>query len=117
MSHSDPLEAWRQNPFFVLELETSATRVEVERAGQKLLALLAVKNEAARHCTTPLGPIVRDEDSVRKALAALRDPNARVVHELWAKLTFDAPAPDAIGEPGWDEAPAAIGFLGAWPTR
>ena len=84
MTGQDPLAAWRSNPFFVLEVSTQASRADVERAGQKLLGLLALGSASAAQYDTPFGPAARDADSVRQALATLRDPNGRVVHELWA---------------------------------
>jgi hypothetical protein len=116
MSKGDPLEDWRSNPFFVLEISTEASRAEVERAGQKLLALLAVGRTAAEHYQTTLGPATRDADKVRQALAALRDPNERVLHELWASI-----APGGAGDEGenvvqrWEAAASAVGWIQKWP--
>ena len=62
MNKGDPLAHWRSNPFFVLEISTEASRAEVERAGQKLLALLTVGRTAVEHYHTPLGPAIRDAD-------------------------------------------------------
>ena len=112
---TDPLAAWRGNPFFVLGVSTQASRAEVERAGQKLLGLLALGSASARHYDTPFGPATRDADSVRQALATLRDPNERVVHELLANI-----APGAAGkhtdQPGaaWKGAERALGWSGRW---
>lgn len=116
MKPPDPLEGWRRNPFFVLGVPPSATRSEVERAGQKLLALLAVGNTAAQRCETPLGPLERDADLVRNALAELRDPSARVAHELWATLAPGEPSSETH-EPGWEQAVSAISVRGPWSTR
>lgn len=116
MSSGDPLESWRRNPFFVLEVAPSATRTELERAAQKLLALLAIGNAAAQRVQTPLGPLDRDADMVRSALAELRDPRSRIVHELWATLAADE-MESAPAEPGWEEATRAIGVRGPWSTR
>jgi hypothetical protein len=112
---ADPLALWRRNPFFVLELPTEASPGEVERAGQRLLALLAVGSEAAGQCRTPLGPAPRDADMVREALATLRDPVQRVLHELWADV-----APGALDGPrharveSWEEAGRALGWNRPW---
>jgi hypothetical protein len=76
--------AHRANPFFVLELPPDASRAEIERQGAKLLAMLAANVEGAGACETPLGPLTRDADAVRAALAALRDPARRLAHEWWA---------------------------------
>ncbi len=86
MSDVDPLAAWRANPFFVLELKLDATRADIERAGQRLLAKFGIESTDVARYPTPFGEAVRDADMVRQALAALRDPAQRVVHELWANL-------------------------------
>jgi hypothetical protein len=77
--------AHRANPFFVLELGPEASRVEVERQGARILALLAAEVAGAGTCATPLGPLTRDADAVREALAELRDPARRLAHEWWAR--------------------------------
>lgn len=113
MNEPDPLAPWRSNPFFILEVGTEASRADVERAGQKLLGLLALGSAGAGHCSTPLGPATRDADSVRQAMAALRDPNERLIYELWANL-----APSAGAAPGenpasaWKTADQALGWAG-----
>ena len=117
MSGDDPLAAWRNNPFFVLGVGTQASRAEVERAGQKLLALLALGSTGAEHYETPLGPATRDADSVRQALAALRDPNERVSNELWANVST---VPGETGRrdraEAWEAAERALGWAGKWPA-
>ena len=115
MNDPDPVAAWRANPFFMLEVGTQASRIEVERAGQRLLGLLAVGNAGAGRYDTPLGPATRDADGVRQALAALRDPNERVVHELWANVAVGA-APvrrESLAD-GWKAAGHACGWTGKW---
>ncbi|HET9930736.1 MAG TPA: hypothetical protein VFQ35_08620 [Polyangiaceae bacterium] len=116
MSTHGPLDAWRRNPFFVLGVPPTATRAELERSGQKLLALLAVGNAAAKHCETPLGPLERDADLVRNALAELRDPRTRIAHELWATLA-QSPITTEPVEPGWEQATSAISVRGPWSIR
>jgi hypothetical protein len=116
MTKPDALADWRGNPFFVLELGIEASRADVERAGQKLLALLAIGSVGAEHYQTPIGPTVRDADKVRQALAALRDPSERVLQELWANI-----APDVTGERNEDgveewAAEHIIGWTGTWPA-
>lgn len=78
-------ERLAENPFYVLELPVTASRVEVERAGQKLLSLLAISAASAKVYRTPFGPRPRDEAMVRAAVAALRDPQTRLRHELWVE--------------------------------
>jgi len=96
------------NPFYVLGLRPGATRAEIETEGQKLLGMLALGLAAARTYATPVGPRPRTGDDVRRALAALRDPDRRVQAELWAQLEPEpiapAPAPagfDALAALGW----------------
>ncbi len=100
----DFLAAWRRNPFFVLGLAPTATPLEIERTGQRLLGLLTVGSADAARCDTPFGPLTRDAEAVRDALAALRDPAQRLLHALWADIA-PAPSTQAAGT----EAPAAAG--------
>lgn len=78
------------NPFHVLGLRPDCARAEVEREGQKLLAMLELGLSAARTYASPLGVHERSAEQVREAMAELRDPDRRLLHELWAGL----PAPD-----------------------
>jgi hypothetical protein len=73
------------NPFFVLGLSPDASRIELEREAQKLLGMLELGFPAAQSYATPLGPRTRTPESVRAAVAALRDPYQRLVAELWAR--------------------------------
>ena len=79
-------------------MSPDATRVEIEREAQKLLGMLELGFAEARTYATPVGPRQRTPESVRAAVAALRDPYQRLVAELWA---CHAP-------PTTTEAPAAI---------
>jgi hypothetical protein len=110
MSRGDPLADWRNNPFFVLGVNVDASQAEVERAGQRLLGLLAVGSVGIERYATPLGPATRDADKVRQALAALRDPSERVLHELWADISMQAGTAQGR-EPteGWEAANIALG--------
>src|SRR5262249_49219985 len=117
MTEHDPLAAWRNNPFFVLEVATDAPPADVERAGQRLIALLTVGSTAAAQYSTPFGPATRDADLVRQALAALRDPVRRAVEELGANVAQGAVAQDdgqalkTVGDTApWEEAERAIGW-------
>ena len=99
-------EELEQNPFWVLGVDARSTRVEVERAGQKLLAQLGIGAASARTYSTPLGPRPRDEAIVRTALAALRDPLTRALAELWSDVKAENhPSPasfeDALRSVGW----------------
>lgn len=82
----DALERIRDNPFYVLGLRPTAARMEIEREGQKLLGMLELKLASAAIYQTPVGPGVRTPEKVREAMAALRDPERRLAHELWARL-------------------------------
>lgn len=110
----------RDNPFYVLGLRPDATRAEVEREGQKLLGMLELKLGSAARYATPLGPVERTADKVRRSMAELRDPERRLTHELWARLE-PAPAPvEDAEEPlrrradaPWEGALVALGWRAA----
>jgi len=114
---TDPLSAWCSNPFFVLEVSPRAARVEVERAGQRLLGLLAVGSAGVERYETPFGPATRDADVVRQALAALRDPNERLISELLAEVAIRAaPQRGDNRASGWEAAMRAIGWTEKCPA-
>jgi hypothetical protein len=73
------------NPFLVLGLSPDVSRIEMEREAQKLLGMLELDFVESRTYMTPLGPRPRDAESVRAAVAALRDPYQRLVAELWVR--------------------------------
>jgi hypothetical protein len=73
------------NPFVVLALPPSASAGEVERQGDKLLAMLAAGLTEAASYPTPVGPRARTPELVRSALAELRDPARRLRAEWWAQ--------------------------------
>ncbi|HLL83923.1 MAG TPA: hypothetical protein VK420_14765 [Longimicrobium sp.] len=104
----------RENAFHVLGLSPSCTRQEVEREGQKLLAMLELGLAEAARYHTPLGPVPRTPESVRAAMAALRDPSERLLHELWAQLPPDtaprAEATAATPVAPWAEASVLLGW-------
>lgn len=111
----DPLFRWKQNPFFILGLEPSASNLEVERMGRKLLGQLELGLQAARFVETPLGRIERSADDVRRALAELRDPRKRAGHELWAGIEREELAetdPKESESAPWKEAMRALGWKG-----
>jgi len=115
MNRQDPFTVWRANPFFVLEVPIEASPAEIERAGQKLLALLAVGSAGAGFYQTPLGRAARDANDVRQALAALRDPHTRLLHELWANVAQRVESTDDIAEV-WEGAEQALGWTEKWPA-
>lgn len=87
MKQLDLLKIWRCNPFFVLELRSDATRIEVERAGQRLLSMFNIGSVGVAEYVTPFGSAMRDADMVRQALSQLRDADQRVTYELWANFS------------------------------
>jgi hypothetical protein len=102
-------EQLADNPFLVLEIAVSASRAEVERAGQKLLAQLTIGVSSVTTYRTPFGLRERDESKVRSALSALRDPEQRAFYELWH--SSDAQADQSVLQ-GWPQALASIGWRG-----
>jgi hypothetical protein len=119
MTTGGPLALWRSNPFFVLEVATDATPTDVERAGQRLLALLTVGSANAQTYPTPLGPATRDTEKVRQAVAALRDLEQRVLHELWANIVPAVGQASSQSNAGasagpWEEAEQALGWSALW---
>ncbi|WP_394848622.1 hypothetical protein LZC95_14325 [Pendulispora brunnea] len=105
---------WRDNPFAVLGLAPDCSRADVERAGQKLLGLLALGHAAARTYRTPFeSDVERTEHRVRAAMAELRNPERRIAHEIWARMPLSRPAESAAADPAafrWESAMAAIGW-------
>ncbi|MCA9682252.1 MAG: hypothetical protein KC457_08655 [Myxococcales bacterium] len=81
------------NPFFVLGLDPACSRAEIERAGQKILAMLELGLAGAERYATPFGAGRRDAAKVREAMSELRDPQRRLYHELWSGNRGTAPAP------------------------
>ncbi len=73
-----------ENPFFVLELPPSATPMEVERQGKKLLGMLELGLLAAQTFPTPYGPRPRTPERIRAAVQVLLDPARRLPFEPWA---------------------------------
>lgn len=111
MSEDDALASWRANPFFVLEVKIDATRADIERAGQRVLAQLSIGAQGASDYATPLGKCRRDADMVRQALVALRDPSQRLVHELWANIApLNKSALRQKPAPKWEHAESGLGW-------
>ncbi len=117
----------RENPFFVLGLPVTASRVEVEREAQKLLGMLELGLAPAARYASPLGWHPRTPDLVRAAAATLRDPRRRLLAEAWARhvavVTEPPPAAAVVDEPavapdddapapGWEDARARLGWAG-----
>lgn len=70
------------NPFRLLGLTPRASAREVEREGAKLLALLAAGLDDPSGMA-PFGPQARSAEQVRWAIAELREPHRRAVHEFF----------------------------------
>jgi hypothetical protein len=103
------LDRVRDNPFYVIGVRPGASRVEIEREGQKLLGMLELKLASAATYPTPVGPGARTADKVRQAMAVLRDPERRLLHEVWARLDPSPPptpeVDDDLGELPLPEPP------------
>lgn len=117
---AEALSRIRDNAFHVLELTPSCSRLDVERQGQKLLAMLELGLSAAVTYPTPVGHAVRDAEKVRVAMARLRDPDKRLEEELWARLAADAPRaappPDEDADLGLGSLPRAPRPDRPWPS-
>lgn len=126
VAHTTARERLAHNPFYVLELRPDCSRAEVERAGQKLIGMLELELSAAHSYRSPLGQHRRSPELVRMAMAELRDPNRRLLHELWATLEpsdgggEEAAASDERRDDAPDTSPFpalhALGF-GDWRGR
>jgi hypothetical protein len=104
LSERDAFARLKENAFHVLGLRPTCTRMEVEREGQRLLAMLELGLSEATHYDTP--------EAVRAAMAALRNPATRLSHALWAQLPPSAspPAPASPRAEPWPEAPTRLGW-------
>ena len=110
---SEAISRLVDNPFYVLGLAPDCSRAEVERAGQKLLAMLELDLAGARGYATPFGPGRRDAAKVREAMAELRDPQRRLFHELWAVSSGPDPSrasAEAVDVRGFSAALSALGW-------
>jgi hypothetical protein len=130
VAHTAARERLASNPFYVLELRPDCSRPEVERAGQKLIGMLELELSAAQSYRSPLGRHRRSPELVREAMAELRDPNRRLLHELWATLEpgglGDGAGPDGADDEASRSGPIAdtspfqglhaLGF-GDWKER
>jgi hypothetical protein len=111
VTRADPFADWRNNPFFVLGLKADASRLDVERAAQRLLGLLAIGAQGADEYQAPFGPARRDADTVRQALGRLRDPLQRVTYELWANVpALAAPEASKSLRAPWEVDALALGW-------
>lgn len=109
------MDVLRDNAFFILGLPTTASAMEIEREGRKLLGMLELGMADAKEYPTPIGRFERTEAAVRQAMSELRDPRRRLMHELWASAG-STPAGEIAGEDrqaparGWDDALSVFGW-------
>ena len=125
-------DRFADNPFFILGVSPEGTRAEIEREGNKLLGMRELGLHSAAAYETPLGPRPRTQEAVRAALAELRIPERRLLHELWAQArtasaavtsggtnpearrdpyrAATAPESAAEGDPGFPDAFALFGW-------
>ncbi len=101
-----------ENPFYVLGLRPGCGRLDVEREGQKLLGMLELGLKSAASYMTPLGPQPRSAEWVRTAMAELRNPDRRLLHEFWARLPPrpEPPKPPEPPRPEHDLEPFSDAF-------
>lgn len=71
-----------ENPFRLLGLSPQASARDVEREGARLLAVVSAGMDDPKDMA-PLGPAERSAEQVRWAIAELRDPHRRAVHEFF----------------------------------
>jgi hypothetical protein len=96
------------NPFYVLELDPECSRAEIERG-----------MAGSERYPTPFGSGRRDPAKIREAMAELRDPQRRLLHELWVRGAARADLPitpidttdfDGADLPGFEQAPTSLGW-------
>lgn len=107
------LRRWTQNPFYVLELSVDAEWSEIEQRAAMLERALVERPGETHAYPTPAGARRRDRSVVHAAVEALRDPDLRLLHELWASLPPrpHAPGPTPFEEPPrWEPAMGAFGW-------
>ena len=102
-----------ENPFYVLGVATTATRTDLEREGNKLLSMLQLDLKESKTYRSPVGEHPRTAEAVRSAMAELRDPKKRLVHELLASLPVSVTVPQ-VKQSGegvkWPQAPMVFGY-------
>ncbi|NDD27113.1 MAG: hypothetical protein EB084_02455 [Proteobacteria bacterium] len=98
------------NAFLVLALTPACDRAAIEREGKKLLGLLELGIGQAATYATPLGTQARTPEMVRQAMADLRDPRTRVMHELWFDVAEEA---ERCKGKGQEVLPISLAWRGA----
>ncbi len=76
-----------ENPFYILDLQASASPKSIEKQKQKLLGMLKLGLASATLYETPVGSFSRTEETVRQAAAALENPSQRIHWELWVEAS------------------------------
>jgi hypothetical protein len=102
-----------ENPFYVLGVAITASRTDIEREGNKLLSMLQLELKESKSYRSPVGDHPRTAEAVRAAMAELRDPKRRLVHELLASLPVSVAVPLAgakKNELRWPRAPLVFGY-------
>ena len=102
-----------ENPFYVLGVATTVSRPELEREGNKLLSMLELGLKESKTYRSPVGEHPRTAEAVRAAMAELRDPKRRLVHELLASLPSSVSVPkpsQSAEEVKWPRAPVVFGY-------
>ncbi len=102
-----------ENPFYVLGVSPTASRTELEREGNKLLSMLQLGLKESKVYRSPVGEHLRTEEAVRAAMAELRDPKRRLVHELLASLPTSVTVPKPVESKDsvkWARAPVVFGY-------
>lgn len=102
-----------ENPFYVLGVRTDASRTDLEREGNKLLSMLQLELKESKVYRSPVGEHPRTAELVRAAMAELRDPKRRLVHELLAALPVAVTVPKPAAPPDqvkWARAPVVFGY-------
>jgi hypothetical protein len=74
-----------ENPFHVLGVAPTATRMEIEREAQKLLGMIELGFAAALTYQTPLGP--RTRTAVIAAFNTVNDARPAASTAAWSTIT------------------------------
>ena len=104
------MEALKKNPFYILELRPDCSAMDVKRQGQKLLGMMQLGLSSAKRYPTPFGKQERSETDIRNAIAALRDPDKRLLFEIWASLSPKTDIPSVPEEEPVERAGWSKGF-------
>jgi hypothetical protein len=103
---SQAMRVLAENPFRILGVSPQASAREVEREGEKLLALIAAGLDDPLGMA-PLGERSRSAEQVRWAMAQLRDPHRRALHEFFWPACESLPIDLARLEALLDRVPQA----------